>query len=45
MVDLRAMHETVAGLKEDVQRITDRLPDRDRGPLEKAKDVLAGNSD
>ena len=42
--ELRGMHKTVAGLQDDVQRITDRLPDPDRGPLEKAKDALTGGS-
>lgn len=43
---LVAMHETVTGLKGDVERITDRLPDPSRGPLEKARDALTGaNSD
>lgn len=40
--EVAAMHKTVAGLQDDVERITDRLPDPDRGPLEKAKDVLTG---
>ena len=43
--ELHAMHQTVSGLQEDVQRVTERLPDPDRGPLEKAKDVLTGSSD
>lgn len=38
-----SMHETLVGLQGDVQRITKRLPDPDRGPLEKAKDVLTGS--
>ena len=42
--ELDGMHKTVAGLQHDVQRITDRLPDSDRGPLDKAKDVLTGGS-
>lgn len=42
--ELDGMHKTVAGLKDDVQRITDRLPDPDRGPLDKAKDVLTSGS-
>ncbi len=32
---LGAMHETVDGLKGDVRRLTDRMPDASRGPLEK----------
>lgn len=43
---LVAMHETVVGLRGDVERITDRLPDPSRGPLDKARDALTGgNSD
>lgn len=39
-----AMHETIRELQDDVQRVTDRLPDSgERGPLEKAKDVLTGS--
>ncbi|MBW3665942.1 MAG: hypothetical protein KY469_22910 [Actinobacteria bacterium] len=37
---LTDVHETVVGLRGDVERITDRLPDPSRGPLEKARDVL-----
>ena len=36
------MHDTIRGLRDDVQRVTDRMPDPDRGPLEKAKEVLTG---
>lgn len=44
--ELRAMHETIAGLKADLTRITDRLPDPEsRGPLAKARDVLTGSDD
>ncbi len=39
---LTALHETVTGLQHDVERITDRLPDPSRGPLEKARDALTG---
>jgi chromosome segregation ATPase len=39
--EVAAMHKTLYGLQDDVQRITDRLPDPTRGPLEKARDVLA----
>ena len=43
--ELKEMHGTVADLKNDVESITDRLPDPNRGPLEKAKDVLTGSGD
>lgn len=36
------LQRTVAGLKGDVERITERLPDRSHGPLEKVRDVLSG---
>ncbi len=37
-----AMHKTLSGLQDDVQSVTDRLPDANRGPLQKAHDVLTG---
>lgn len=41
--EMAALRGTVAGLKDDVQRITDRLPDRNApGPLERARAVLTG---
>ena len=40
--ELRAMHRTVTGLQEDVQSVTERMPDASKGPLQKAHDVLAG---
>ncbi len=43
--EVAAMHKTLYGLQDDVQRITDRLPDPNRGPLEKARDVLGGSGD
>ena len=39
-----AMHKTLSGLQNDVQSVTDRLPDPNRGPLEKARDALTGSS-
>ncbi len=42
--ELGAMHETVAGLKDDIRSVTDRMPDPNRGPLEKARDVLTSNN-
>ena len=39
------INETLSGLKGDIKRITDRLPDPNRGPLEKARDVLGGSGD
>ena len=41
---METMHETMLALKDDVERVTDRMPDPDRGPLEKAKDVLTGSA-
>jgi len=37
----------MGALHDDIQRITDRLPDSGerRGPLETARDVLTGKSD
>ncbi len=43
--DLESMHKTVSGLQDDVQRITDRLPDSSKGPLEKARDALTGSGE
>jgi len=40
--ELVAMHKTVSGLQDDVQSVTERLPDPSRGPLQKAHDVLSG---
>ncbi len=39
------INETLSGLKGDIKRITDRLPDPNRGPLEKARDDLGGSGD
>ena len=39
--ELSAMHRTVRALQDDVERVTDRLPDPDEpGPLGKARDAL-----
>ena len=39
--ELSALHATLSDLQDDVQRITDRVPDPDaRGPIQKARDVL-----
>ena len=43
--EVAAMHKTVAGLQDDVQSVTERLPDASKGPLEKARDVLSGSGD
>ena len=43
--EIVALHGTVSGLKGDVERVTERLPDPARGPLEKARDVLTGGGD
>ena len=41
--EMAAMHGTVSRLQDDVERITDRLPDQDApGPLERARDALTG---
>ncbi len=40
--EISGMHGTLASLQDDVQRITDRVPDSGRGPLERARDVLTG---
>jgi len=42
--EVAAMHKTLSGLQDDVQSVTDRLPDASRGPLEKARDVLTSGS-
>jgi chromosome segregation ATPase len=39
-----AMHETLSGLQDDLQRITDRMPDGEAaGPLAKARDFITGS--
>lgn len=43
--ELHEMHRTVGELQGDVQRITDRIPDPSRSPIEKARDVLTGSGD
>jgi len=45
--ELSAMHKTMGALQDDIQRITDRLPESGerRGPLETARDVLTGRGD
>lgn len=45
--ELEDMHKTIHGLRADVERVTDRLPDDDdkRGPMKVARDVLTGNTD
>lgn len=43
--EVAAMHKTLTGLQDDVQSVTDRLPDPSRGPLEKARDALTGSGD
>jgi len=42
--ELLAMHKTVAGLQDDVQSVTERLPDPSKGPLQKAHDVLTSGA-
>ena len=36
---------TISTLKDDVERITERLPDPSHGPLDKVRDVLTGRDD
>ncbi len=43
--EVASMHSTLTGLQDDVQSVTDRLPDPTRGPLEKARDALTGSGD
>ena len=45
--ELSGMHETLGSLQDDVQSVTDRLPDpaEKRGPMQAAKDVLTGGAD
>lgn len=40
--EITAMKRTVEALQDDVKSVTDRLPDPNRGPIEKARDVLTG---
>jgi len=42
--ELLAMHKTLAGLQDDVQSVTERLPDPSKGPLQKAHDALTGGA-
>ena len=42
--EVTAMHKTLRGLQDDVQSVTERMPDASRSPLEKAKDVLTGGA-
>ncbi len=42
--ELVAMHKTVEELQDDVQSVTERLPDPSKGPLQKAHDVLSGGA-
>lgn len=43
--ELAAIHETISGLRGDVEQISDRVPDTSGGPLEKARAVLTGGGD
>lgn len=41
--ELSKIHESLTALEDDVERITDRLPDPDEpGPIAKARDALTG---
>lgn len=41
---LAAIESLVSALDRDVDEATDRLPDREKGPLVKARDALTGDS-
>ncbi len=43
--EVAAMHKTVSELEQEVQQVTERLPDRDAGPLAKAREALTGGGD
>ena len=43
--EIGTLQDTVSGLKGDVERITERLPDPTHGPLAKVRDVLSGGGD
>ena len=43
--EIGTLKETVSGLKGDVERITERLPDPTQGPLDKVRDALTGRGD
>ena len=42
--ELRAMHETVTEVKGDVKTLTDRMPDSNRGPLDRARDIFTSDN-
>ncbi|MDQ4071754.1 MAG: hypothetical protein M3088_02610 [Actinomycetota bacterium] len=42
--ELRVLHENVTGLKGDVEKLTERMLNPDRGPLEKARDALTSST-
>ncbi len=43
--EVGTLRATVSGLKGDVERITERLPDPTHGPLDKVRDALVGRGD
>ena len=43
--EIGTLQPTVSGLKGDVERITERLPDPTHGPLDKVRDALTGRGD
>ena len=43
--EIGTLQETVTGLKGDVERITERLPDPTQGPLDKVRDALTGRGE
>ncbi len=42
--EVKALHETLAGLQNDLQLITERLPEGG-GPLQKVRDALTGGEE
>ena len=43
--DIGTLQETVAGLKGDVERVTERLPDPTHGPLDKVREVFTARGE
>ena len=43
--EIDTLQQTVSGLKGDVERITERLPDPTHGPLDKVREALTGKGD
>ena len=43
--EMGTLQDTVSGLKGDVERITERLPDPTQGPIDKVREALTGKGD